>query len=238
MNNQTPEPNTEKKLPFVLAITGASGSIYGLRLLQYLLEIGQPVELLVSKGALAVMKEELDLDFGSPADYMDQPDVFISRVLSYLSLPIDLSERALLRLHRLDNYGASVASGSYRTMGMAVVPCSLGTLGAIASGLTESLIYRASQVALKERRPFLVLLREMPFGHIQLKNMLALSEAGAIVASASPGFYHKPKTIADQIDFVVGRVLDQFGFDHSLFKRWKEDAQPLPYFSGCTQIET
>jgi 4-hydroxy-3-polyprenylbenzoate decarboxylase len=234
MSNATPESNTENKLPFVLAITGASGSIYGLRLLQYLLEIEQPVELLISKGALCVMKEELDLDFGS----IDQPEAFISRVLSYLSLPVDLPDHVALRLHRLDNYGASVASGSYRTMGMAVVPCSLGTLGAIASGLTESLIYRASQVALKERRPFLVLLREMPFGHIQLKNMLTLSEAGAIVASASPGFYHKPKTIADQIDFVVGRVLDQFGFDHSLFKRWKEDAQPLPYFSACNQIET
>lgn len=206
------EPN--RKLPFVLAITGASGSVYGLRLLQYLLEIEQPVELLVSRGAKQVMREEMDLDFG---------DDFLPSVIQYLSLPGD----SPVTLHRLDNYGASVASGSYRTMGMAIVPCSLGTLGSLAAGLTENLIHRAAAVSLKEKRPLLILLREMPFGHIQLKHMLALSEAGATVACAAPGFYHKPKTVSDMIDFVVGRVLDQFSFDHSLFKRWKEDAKPL-----------
>jgi 4-hydroxy-3-polyprenylbenzoate decarboxylase len=204
----------ERKLPFVLAITGASGSVYGLRLLQYLLEIDQPVELLVSRGARQVMKEEMGLSFG---------DDLKSELVQYLSLPAS----SPLTLHRLDNYGASVASGSYRTMGMAVVPCSLGTLGSIASGLTESLIHRAAAVCLKERRPLLVLLREMPFGQIQLKHMLTLSEAGAIVSCASPGFYHKPATVSDMVDFVVGRVLDQFGFDHSLFKRWKEEAKPI-----------
>lgn len=204
----------ERKLPFVLAITGASGSVYGLRLLQYLLEIDQPVELLVSRGALMVMKEEMGLEFG---------DDLQSELINYLSLPTT----SPLTLHKLDNYGASVASGSYRTMGMAVAPCSLGTLGSIASGLTESLIHRAAAVTLKEKRPLTVLLREMPFGQIQLKHMLTLSEAGATVACASPGFYHKPESVSDMIDFVVGRVLDQFGFDHSLFKRWKEEAKPL-----------
>jgi flavin prenyltransferase len=204
----------ERKLPFVLAITGASGSIYGLRLLQYLLEIEQPVELLVSKGARTVMREEMDLDFGEDLR---------SELIQYLSLPTD----SPLNMHRIDNYGASVASGSFRTAGMAVVPCSLGTLGSIASGLTESLIHRAAAVSLKEKRPLMILLREMPFGQIQLKHMLTLSEAGAIVATASPGFYHKPQTVSDMVDFVVGRVLDQFGFDHSLFKRWKEDAKPI-----------
>lgn len=207
-------------LPLVVAITGASGSIYGLRLLQYLLESGQPVELMVSRAALQVMKEENDLVFGEHLQ---------AELLKYLELPAS----APLRLHQLTEYGAPVASGSFRTKGMAVVPCSLGTLGALASGLTENLIHRAAAVCLKERRPLLVLLREMPFGHIQLKNMLALSEAGAIVASASPGFYHRPKTISDQIDFVVGRVLDQFAFDNSLFKRWKEEARPLPVRAGA-----
>lgn len=204
----------DRKLPFVVAITGASGSVYGLRLLQYLLETGQPIELLVSRGAKTVMREELDLSFG---------DDLKSELLKYLSLPED----APLNLHKIENYGASVASGSFRTMGMAVVPCSLGTLGSIASGLTESLIHRAAAVTLKEKRPLLVLVREMPFGHIQLKHMLTLSEAGATVACAAPGFYHKPQTVNDMIDFVVGRVLDQFGFDNSLFKRWKEDAKPI-----------
>lgn len=210
---------SERKYPFVLAITGASGSVYGLRILQYLLEIEQPVELLVSRGARMVMKEEMGLNFP------ESNEEFLPALLSYLSIPAD---SAPVNLHRLDNYGASVASGSYRTMGMAIAPCSLGTLGSVASGLTESLIHRAAAVTLKEKRPLLLLVREMPFGQIQLKHMLTLNEAGATVAAASPGFYHKPESISDMIDFVVGRVLDQFGFDHSLFKRWKEEAKPLP----------
>jgi 4-hydroxy-3-polyprenylbenzoate decarboxylase len=208
-------------LPFVLAISGASGSVYGLRLLQYLLEAGVPIELLVSRAALQVMREELDLDFGADLK---------QGLISYLNL----DSAVPLTLHSLGDYGASVSSGSYRTRGMAVVPCSLGTLGALAGGLTENLIHRAAAVTLKEKRPLFVLVREMPFGHIQLKNMLSLSDAGAIVASACPAFYHRPQTIADQIDFVVGRVLDQFGFDHHLFKRWKEEARPLPVPGGRT----
>lgn len=207
--------SSEKKdLPFVLAMTGASGSIYGLRVFQYLIEIGQPVDLLVSRGARQVMSEEMGLNFGEDLK---------GGMLNYLSLPQD----APVNLHKLENYGAPVASGSYRTRGMAIVPCSLGTLGALSAGLTENLIHRAATVTLKERRPLMILLREMPFGQIQLKNMLTLSEAGAIVAAASPGFYHKPQSVSDMVDFVVGRVLDQFGFDHSLFKRWKEEARPI-----------
>lgn len=201
-------------LPFVLAITGASGSIYGLRLLQFLLETGEPVELLVSGAAHQVMREENDLILGEDTR---------SDLLRLLSLPED----SPLTVHDLKDFAATVSSGSYRTRGMAIVPCSVGTLGSVAAGLTENLIQRAAAVTLKERRPLLLLVREMPFGHIQLKNMLALSEAGAIIACASPGFYHKPKTISDQIDFVVGRVLDQFAFDNQLFKRWKTDKPVL-----------
>ncbi len=201
-------------LPFVLAITGASGSIYGLRLLQYLMEINQPVDLLVSRGARQVMAEEMSLTF---------PEDLKAGLLEYLNLPKD----SPVNLQKVDNYGASVASGSYRTRGMAIVPCSLGTLGSVAAGLTESLIHRAATVTLKERRTLFLLVREMPFGQIQLKNMLTISEAGGIVAAASPGFYHKPQSVSDMVDFVVGRVLDQFGFDHTLFKRWKEDARPI-----------
>jgi 4-hydroxy-3-polyprenylbenzoate decarboxylase len=201
--------------PLIIAITGASGSIYGLRLLQYLLSTEQPVELCISTAARQVMKDELDLEFDA--------NNLKGELLNYL----EVSKSAPVIVHNINDYGASIASGSYQTMGMAVVPCSVGTLGALASGLTENLIHRAAAVCLKERRKLLVLLREMPFGHIQLKNMLALSEAGAVVASACPGFYHKPKNISEQVDFVVGRVLDQFGFEHSLFKRWKENARPL-----------
>ena len=211
MSNQD---TSSRDLPIILAITGASGAIYGLRMLQYLLSQGQPVELLVSKAALRVMKEEHDLivSDSSPRD-----------LLRYL----ELSDDVPLTMHSLTDYGASVSSGSYRTMGMIVLPCSIGTLGALANGLTENLIHRAGAVCLKERRPLVVVVREMPFGHIQLKNMLALSEAGATVSAACPGFYHRPETVSDQIDFVVGRVLDQFNFDNSLFKRWKQEAGPL-----------
>jgi 4-hydroxy-3-polyprenylbenzoate decarboxylase len=211
----TESDTTKSTLPIVLAITGASGAIYGLRLLQYLADINQPVDLLISNAALQVMKEENDLVL---------PEDRLEGLRRYLELP----DTAAIKLHQLTNYGASVSSGSYRTLGMAVVPCSLGTLGALANGLTENVIHRAAAVCLKEKRKLVVVLREMPFGHIQLKNMLALSEAGAVVAAASPGFYHRPQTISDQIDFVIGRVLDQFNFDNALFKRWKEDARPLP----------
>ncbi len=204
------------KLPFVLAITGASGSIYGLRLLQYFAEVAQPVDLVISKAALRVMSEEMDLVF--------REESLKSELTSYLSLP----KTAPLNLYGLCDWGAAIASGSYRTKGMAVAPCSLGTLGALAGGLTENLIHRAAAVCLKERRKLVVLVREMPFGHIQLKNMLALSEAGAILACASPGFYHRPQSVADMVDFVVGRLLDQLDFDHSLFRRWKEERRPLP----------
>lgn len=214
-SHQSDSSDKSAALPFVLAITGASGSIYGLRLLQYFMEIGQPVDLLVSRAALQVMREENDLSIG---------DDIAEGLTHYLELP----SSAPFKLHKLTDYGASVASGSYRTKGMAIVPCSLGTLGAVAHGLTENLIHRAAAVALKEKRTLMILVREMPFGHIQLKNMLALSEAGAVVAAASPGYYHRPQSIADQVDFVVGRVLDQFGFDNTLFKRWKEDSRPLP----------
>lgn len=206
-------------LPFVLAITGASGSIYGLRMLQYLLSIQQPVELLISRAALQVMKEENDLVFGE--DYRKTLNEFL-----------ELAPDAPLTIHKLTDYGASVASGSYRTKGMAILPCSLGTLGAVAGGLTENLIHRAAAVCLKERRTLLICLREMPFGQIQLKNMLTISEAGGVVSCASPGYYHRPQTISDQVDFVVGRVLDQFGFDNSLFKRWKEKKRLSPIAPG------
>lgn len=204
----------KKRLPFVLGLTGASGVIYGLRMLQYLLSIEQPVELVVSKAALRVMKEEHDLII---------PENGIKDLLRYLELP----ENAPVTHHVLMDYGASISSGSYKTLGMAILPCSIGTLGALANGLTENLVHRAAAVCLKERRKLVVVVREMPFGHIQLKNMVALSEAGAVVSSASPGFYHRPATVCDQIDFVVGRVLDQFDFDNALFKRWKQDTAPI-----------
>ncbi len=208
-----------KELPIVLAITGASGAIYGLRMLQYLVSVNQPVELVLSKAAVRVMQEEHDLKVDEGKN-----------VLEFIFKFLDINKNCQsVKLHDLFDYGATISSGSYKTKGMVILPCSSGTLGALAHGLSENLVHRAASVCLKERRPLIVVVREMPFGQIQLKNMLALSEAGAIVSCASPGFYHRPRTVMDQIDFVVGRVLDQLEFDNSLFKRWKEDSPQFVY---------
>lgn len=209
----------KNNLPLVLAITGASGAIYGLRMLQYLVSVNQPVELVLSKAALRVMKEEHDL-------IVDENKNVLESIFKFLAIDKNCKS---VKLHDLFDYGATISSGSYKTRGMVILPCSSGTLGALAHGLSENLVHRAASVCLKERRPLIVVVREMPFGQIQLKNMLTLSEAGAVVSCASPGFYHRPATVMDQIDFVVGRVLDQFEFDNSLFKRWKEESPNLVY---------
>lgn len=209
----------KKELPIILAMTGASGAIYGLRMLQYLVSVKQPVELVLSKAAIRVMQEEHDLK-------IDQSKNALENIFHFLNIDTNCKT---VKLHDLLDYGATISSGSYKTRGMVILPCSAGTLGALAHGLSENLVHRAASVCLKERRPLVIVVREMPFGQIQLKNMLALSEAGAIVSCASPGFYHRPRTVMDQIDFVVGRVLDQMDLDNSLFKRWKEESPQFVY---------
>ncbi len=204
------QPYAQNK-PLVIAITGASGVIYGLRLLQYLLAFGQKVEFVISSAGIRVLQEEHDIIL----------NINDEKINVLKSLKLNCADFNQIQIHKLNDYGASIASGSYPTMGMIVIPCSLGTLGALANGLSQNLIQRAGLVTLKEGRKLLIVLREMPFGQIQLKNMLTLSKAGAIISAASPGFYHKPKTIEDQIDFVVGKIIDQFDLDNNLFKRWK-----------------
>lgn len=216
----------QKKNPLVVAITGASGVIYGLRLIQYLLDKEQEIELVISDAGRRVLKEEHGFQ-------MD--DSVVECLIKQLNLSSKVVSLNLLRCHALNDYGAAIASGSYPVMGMVVVPCSLGTLGAIAAGLSQNLIHRAALVSLKERRNLLLVVREMPFGHIQLKNMLALSEAGAIITAASPGFYHHPVSLQDQIDFVVGKILDVLGFDNNLFKRWRSSDNNTTNFFANNQ---
>jgi len=133
-------------------------------------------------------------------------------------------ERAALpdnvRIHENTNLFSSLASGSYRTHGMVVIPCSMNTLGLMATGTGDQLLARAAQVTLKERRPLVVVPREMPYNIIHLENMLRLARAGATIMPASPGFYHHPETMQDLVKHVAGRVLDQFGIEHTLFERW------------------
>ncbi len=200
--------------PLIVAVTGASGVVYSIRLLDFLLACGQKIELVFSNAALRVFQEEHDIIL--PINDSKE------KILQALNLPESRTD--LVNIHKSNDYGASIASGSYPSMGMIVIPCTLGSLGSLACGLSQNLIHRAGLVTLKERRKLVIVLREMPYGHIQLKHMLALSEAGAVITSASPGFYHKPQTIQDQIDFVVGKVIDLFDLDNNLFKRWKVDS--------------
>jgi 4-hydroxy-3-polyprenylbenzoate decarboxylase len=197
-------------LDLVVALTGASGAPYGVRLLEVLLAAGRTVHLSISPAAVEVMERELErtvrLDAFDPADLFGKAPPGPGRLL----------------YHHFRNFGAGIASGSFLTAGMAVCPCSMGTAAAIACGLSENLIHRAADVHLKERRKLVLVPRETPLGLVQLRNLAACAEAGAVVLPAMPAFYIKPRTVEDLIDFVVGRVCDQLGVEHGLLKRWGE----------------
>ena len=202
-------------LPVIVAISGASGTVYGIRLLQFLLENNYKVEFAISESASKVAKSELNLHLST------NPDVLKKQVETYCCTSLPLHSQLTIWSH--DDIAASISSGSYRTSAMIIIPASMGTIGAIASGTSDNLITRAADVCLKERRKLILVPREMPFSTIHLENLTRLSIAGAIIAPACPGFYHNPKDLNDVTDFVVGKVLDLIGIDHSLFKRWRED---------------
>lgn len=185
---------------FIVAITGASGVIYGIRLLEALTEQKISVELVISDTAKIVMKEEL----GGQAPFFIEkkgPDPFIS-------------------MHDFHDFTAPIASGSYPAEGMVIVPCSMGTLGAIASGLSQNLIHRAADCTIKEGRKLILVPREMPLSAIHLENMLKLSRLGVKIVPPMPAFYSGQQKISDLVDFVVGKILDQMGVQHMLYPRW------------------
>ncbi len=198
-------------MELTVAITGASGSIYAHRTLIQLAASGavERINLIMSESARTVARVELGVDLGE-ADS--------TRVNEWLKLPADSK---LVRPHRLDNLAATPASGSHMQAGMIVVPCSMGTLGAIASGAGTNLIHRAADVTLKEGRKLVLVPRETPYSAIHLENMLKLAHAGARILPASPAFYHRPRTIEEMVDHLVFRILDQFGVPHSQGTRWK-----------------
>jgi len=202
----------------VLAMTGASGSAYGVRLLELLLRAGRTVHLVISPAATEVFERELGRSI--PLD----PDRFDSRLLlGERANSLDLSR---LQYHNVRNFQAGIASGSFLTSGMVVCPCSMGTVAAIAHGVGENLIHRAADVHLKERRKLVLVPRETPLGLVQLRNLTAVAEAGAVILPAMPAFYTLPKTVADMVDFIVARVCDQLGVEHQLFQRWGEQTSP------------
>jgi 4-hydroxy-3-polyprenylbenzoate decarboxylase len=221
---------------YVVAITGASGAIYAVRLLEVLLSAGKKVHLTISPAATLVLSQELglkvDLEKFSPEQLLpedrkageDSALGSLRRTDSGFDTSSVFSDAdhspGKLTYHHYHDFSAGIASGSYPTAGMVICPCSMGTLAAIAGGHSSNLIQRAADVHLKERRKLIVVPRETPLGLIQLDNMRRLTEAGGIVLPAMPAFYQNPVTIHDLIDFVVGRICDQLGLKLDLFKRW------------------
>jgi 4-hydroxy-3-polyprenylbenzoate decarboxylase len=193
----------------VLALTGASGAPYGVRLLEVLLRAGRTVHLSLSPAAVEVIEQELDrrvsLDRFALADLLGHAAADFPGRVCY---------------HHFRDFRAGIASGSFLTAGMAVCPCSMGTVAAIAHGLSQNLIHRAADVHLKERRKLVLVPRETPLHVVQLRNLAACAEAGAVVLPAMPAFYTRPHSLQDAIDFIVGRVCDQLGVEHDLLRRW------------------
>ncbi|HSO06538.1 MAG TPA: flavin prenyltransferase UbiX [Pelomicrobium sp.] len=196
-----------------VAFTGASGMPYGVRLLECLLAAGTRVYLLYSQVAQVVARQEMELAL--PGRAAEAEAYFAER---FGAAP------AQLRAFGREEWFAPVASGSNPADAMVVCPCTMGTLAAVAAGLSDNLIQRAADVMLKERRPLVLVPRETPFSAIHLENMLKLARAGAVILPANPGFYHHPKTVDDLVDFVVARVLDHLGVAHTLMPRWGESA--------------
>jgi 4-hydroxy-3-polyprenylbenzoate decarboxylase len=193
----------------ILAMTGASGAPYGVRLLEVLLRAGRTVHLTLSPAATQVIEQELDRRVK-----LDQ-----FRLRDLLGDEAEVPQGQVHYYHYMD-FRAGIASGSFLTGGMVICPCSMGTLAGIAHGLSQNLIHRAADVHLKERRRLILVPRETPLNVVQLKNMTACVEAGAVVLPAMPAFYTRPKTLEDAVDFIVGRICDQLGVTHQLLKRW------------------
>jgi flavin prenyltransferase len=191
-------------LPIVMAITGASGAPYAVRLLEQLVGADRQVWLIVSSHGLRLLRTEMDIDSVDGLRQRVGADAW----------------RRLVKVYDDADRGAAPASGSTRNAGMVICPCSMGTLSAISIGASRSLVERAADVMLKERRPLVLVPRETPLSAIHLQNMLRLSRAGAVILPAAPGFYNRPQTLQELVDFIVARVLDQLGVEHALARRW------------------
>ncbi len=200
------------KRPIAVALTGASGIAYGMRLIDCLLQAGREVQLLYSQAAQVVAAMELDLQL--PAK--------VEQAQSQLTAHFHAAPGQLQVFGR-QQWTAPVASGSNPPQALVVCPCTMGTLASIAHGISGDLIDRAADVMLKERRQLILVVRETPFSAIHLQNMLTVTQAGAVVMPANPGFYHKPKSADDLVDFMVARVLDHLQVSHNLLPRWGAD---------------
>lgn len=199
------------KAPIALGITGASGSAYGLRLLECLIQAEHQVWLMISQAGRQVLQLEQNLILPARAE----------AAAGFLSERFGAKPGQLSVFGRKD-WMAPVASGSNPPQALVICPCTTGTLGSIAAGTSNELIERAADVALKEKRQLILVVRETPFSSIHLENMLRLSRLGAVIMPANPGFYHQPQRVEDLVDYMVARVLDHLGLEHGLLPRWGE----------------
>lgn len=204
---------TNKKRPLILGVSGASGLIYAVRALKFLLAADYTIELVASKATYQVWQAEQNVRM--PPEPEKQEHFWRDRA--------DVLDGGKLRCHSATDVGANIASGSFRTLGMLVMPCSMSTVGKLAAGLSSDLLERAADVQLKEGRKLVLVPRETPLSLIHLRNLTTLAEAGARIVPAIPAWYHNPQSIEDLVDFVVARALDQFEIDCIALNRWKEE---------------
>jgi 4-hydroxy-3-polyprenylbenzoate decarboxylase len=197
--------------PLILGVTGASGLIYAVRALKFLLQADFSIDLVASKSTYMVWQAEQNLRL--PVEPIQQEQFWRQQA--------EEPTKGKLICHRWDNIGASIASGSFRTLGMLIIPCSMSTVAKLAVGLSSDLLERAADVQLKEGRKLAIVPRETPFSLIHLRNLTALAEAGVRIVPAIPAWYHHPQTIEDLVDFVVARALDQFDIDCVPIQRWE-----------------
>ncbi|MDD2371068.1 MAG: UbiX family flavin prenyltransferase [Firmicutes bacterium] len=194
---------------YIIGITGASGSIYGMRLIEECLKAGHEVLLTITKSGKIVMKEEVDLDLDMSPDKVEE------KLLKYFKV-----SRDVLKYYDIDYISGAIASGSFRTDGMIIAPCSMSTVSAIAHGSSNNLLERAADVILKEGRPMLLVPRETPLSVVHLENLLKLARIGVKIVPPMPSFYTHPESIDDIVNNTIGRILDQINIDHNLCKRW------------------
>jgi 4-hydroxy-3-polyprenylbenzoate decarboxylase len=207
--------------PIVLGITGASGAIYAVRLLEVLRAAGRDVHLSISSSGRDVIRQELKIDID--LDDFDSSQLRLGNEFAFTKAPspCPLPEgEGKVFYYRHQDFMAPMASGSFLTAGMVICPCSGTTLSAVAAGAASNLIQRAAEVHLKERRKLILVPRESPLSLAHIDNMRRVTEAGAVVLPASPGWYHDARSVGDLVDFVVARICDQLGVEHSLTKRW------------------
>jgi 4-hydroxy-3-polyprenylbenzoate decarboxylase len=193
--------------PWVIGITGASGVVYGIKLCEFMLSVGKTVHLLITDAGWRVLHDELDWEVTRRQETLEQ-----------FFKPL----RGKLIYHPIQDIGASVASGSFRTEGMVIIPCSMGTLSAIAHGASDNLLERTADVMLKEGRKLVIVPRETPLHTIHLENMLKLAKMGVRIIPAMPAFYQRPQSLDELVQFLVGKVLDSIDIEHEMYTRWGE----------------